>query len=156
MAHPHKPRAPMKFVPVAITVALVAIGLTARKAEPQSVAAPQGAATRPPFDTGSSHMPMRYESRRMIDLLKLVRNAEEEYYTAKRKYTASIDVLRAMFPPLTIPEALSIKSLTIGTKTDGYVIVVTSTRMNHPECALAIGLDNPIAASAGEGEPICR
>ena len=82
------------------------------------------------------------------DLRNLV-TAEEAFYADSVKYTSSLSKLK--FRPST-----GVSTPTITASKEGWSATVTHSQVPGRMCAIAVNAGNPIAATAGDGEPACK
>jgi hypothetical protein len=80
--------------------------------------------------------------------LASIRNAEEAFYTDSGRYTAD---LGAVFTP---SAGVSVPSIKLGDK--AYSATVTHAQLPNRICGIAVGMPNPVNATTGEGEAVCR
>lgn len=120
----------VSLIDVLIVVAIVAI-LAA-------IAIPRFAATRT----------KRYMADMKSDLRALAA-VEDAFNTDSSYYTRTL-------PPGRFRSSPGVSPPTIVASDSGYTATVTSTNLPGVTCGVAVGLRNPVDASAADGEPACR
>lgn len=80
--------------------------------------------------------------------LSAIRTAEETFFTDSGRYTTDIGSL------FTSSAGVSSPTIKLGDKS--YSATVTHAQLPNRMCGVAVGMPNPVLATAGEGEPVCK
>ena len=80
--------------------------------------------------------------------LSAIRTAEETFFTDSGRYTPD---LGTVFTP-----SAGVSSPTIKLGDKSYSATVTHAQLPNRMCGVAVGMPNPVIATAGEGEPVCK